>query len=150
MSSGVMDKPKKSMNTQMGPCGIICQGCDLGSGSVAETAIKLKDYIQSVGVPQWAPALPGGADIDFKRFNKNLEWLSVNTRCVGCEQGGGPPDCAVRLCSRERGHTLCSDCQDLDLCDKYEWLGETGNQLKKVLARSKGKTKEEIIKASRG
>jgi len=137
------------MKSQMGPCGIICQGCDLGSNSVADTAIKLKDYIRSVGVSQWAPALPGGAQIDFEKFNRNLDWLSVNTRCLGCEQGGGPPDCAIRICSKERGYSVCSNCSDLESCEKFDWLGETGKQLKKMLANSKGKTKEELIKSAK-
>ena len=131
---------------QMGPCGIICMGCDLGSGSVSGTAVKLKDYIKSIGVAQWAPALPGGAEIDFDSLNKNLEWLSENTRCVGCEQGGGPPDCTIRNCARQRGYDVCSLCSDLDSCSKFDWLGETGIKLKKMLNNLKGKRKEEIIK----
>ena len=138
------------MGNQMGPCGIICRGCELGSGSVAGTASKLRNHIQSIGVAGWAPALPGGADIDFERLNKSLEWLSENTNCAGCENGGGPPDCAIRICAKERGYTVCNNCTELDSCSKFEWLGETGKQLKTVLSNAKGKTKEEIMNTAKG
>ena len=141
----IMKEDSRRMDGQMGPCGIICMGCELGSGTVAETAVKLKDHIQSIGIAQWAPDLPGGAEVNFERLNKNLEWLSKNTHCIGCEQGGGPPDCAIRNCAKGRGYTVCNNCSDLESCDKFEWLGETGKQLKTMLSNSTGKTKEEFL-----
>ena len=141
----ITKEDSRRVNGQMGSCGIICMGCELGSGSAAGTAVKLKDHILSIGIAQWASDLPGGAEINFERLIKDLEWLSENTHCIGCEQGGGPPDCVIRNCAKERGYTVCNNCSDLESCDKFEWLGETGKQLKTMLSNSTGKTKEELL-----
>jgi len=134
----------EGVKDQMGPCGITCATCSLGNGTVAETAQKLQEYLKMYGVPSWAPAVPGGADVDFDRLDKALNWVLTYTRCLGCEQGGGPPDCAIRTCSREKGYELCSECPDLEGCDKFDWLGDP-KSLKDRLRRSKGKSKKEII-----
>ena len=141
----ITKEDSRTVNGQMGSCGIICMDCKLGSGSAAGTAVKLKDHILSIGIAQWASDLPGGAEINFERLIKDLEWLSENTHCIGCEQGGGPPDCVIRNCAKGRGYTVCNNCSDLESCDKFEWLGETGKQLKTMLSNSKGKTKEELL-----
>lgn len=129
---------------QMGPCSITCATCNLGNGTVAETAQKLQGYLKFYEVPSWAPMEPGGADIEFDRLDKALNWLQTYIRCSGCEQGGGPPDCAIRTCSRERGYDLCSECPDLEGCDKFDWLGDP-ESLKERLGRNKGRSKREII-----
>ena len=36
---------------QLAPCGLRCGECDLGNGSVAETALNLKEYIQRYDLP---------------------------------------------------------------------------------------------------
>ena len=133
------------VKNQMGPCGITCATCDLGNGTVAETALKLKQYLQTYGVSQWAPLVPGGSDINFDQLDKSLEWAQTYTRCFGCEQGGGPPDCTIRLCSKERGYELCSQCPDLEECTKFDWLGDYAQKLKDKMKEAKGKSKKEIL-----
>ena len=81
--------------------------------------VKLKDHIQSIGVAQSAPDLLGGAKVNFERLNKNLEWLSKNTHCIDCKQGGGPPDCAIRYCAKGRGYPVCNNCLNLEFSDKF-------------------------------
>lgn len=132
------------VKSQIGPCGITCATCDLGNGTVAETAQKLREYLKMYGVQSWAPTVPGGTDLDFSGLEKALNWVQTYTRCLGCEQGGGPPDCTIRTCSREKGYELCSECTDLEGCEKFSWLGDP-EPLKERLRRSKGKTKQEII-----
>jgi len=104
---------------QMGPCGITCATCDLGNGTVAEIASKLKQYLQMYGISTWAPQLPSGSYIDFSKLDKSLSWVHTSARCFGCEQGA-PPDCAIRKCSKERGYDLCSRCPDLEGCTKFD------------------------------
>lgn len=129
---------------QMGPCGIVCAACDLGNGTVAETALKLLEYLKMYAVSSWAPAVPGGGDVDFDRLDQALNWVQTYTRCFGCGQGGGPPDCAIRNCSKERGYELCSECPDLEGCDKFDWL-QKPDYFKDNLRKSKDKSKQEII-----
>lgn len=129
---------------QMGPCGIVCGTCDLGNGTVAESALKLQEYLKMYGVASWAPAVPEGKDVDFERLDKALNWVQTYTRCFGCQQGGGPPDCAIRNCSKDRGYELCSECPDIDGCKNFDWL-QKPDFFKDNLRKLKGKSKNEII-----
>jgi hypothetical protein len=135
----------ETMKNQMGPCGIACGLCDLGNGTVAETAKKTKDYLQNYGVSQWAPLVPGGSEIDFDKLFKSLDWVSNSIGCLGCEKGGGPPDCAIKNCAKERGYEICSECPDLEACGKFDWLGDYGGTLRGKLKCSKGKSKRELV-----
>ena len=69
--------------------------------------------------------------------DRALDWMTTYARCAGCRNGGGPPDCAIRICARERGYELCSSCSDLESCTKFEWLGEYGQQFKEKLKESR-------------
>jgi len=133
------------VKSQMGPCGIACGGCELGNGTVAAKALDLKNSIEMYGIREWAPMVPGGSEIDFDQLFKNLEWVNTYSRCLGCEEGGGPPDCTIRKCANDKGYDLCSKCSELEECKKFEWLGDYSTTLKQKLIESKGKSKREII-----
>ena len=122
---------------QVAPCGIRCGECDLGNGSVAETAINLMKYIQRYDLPSWAHELPGGKDIDFRQLDQNLIWVGKSLRCPGCLEGGGSPDCPIRICSKEKSLFSCAQCIDLKACTNFNWLGEKGETLKNKLAESR-------------
>jgi hypothetical protein len=120
---------------QVAPCGLRCGECNLGNGTVAETAINLRKYIQTYDLPSWADQLPGGVDIDFKQFDNNLIWVGTYLKCPGCLRGGGSPECPIRLCSKEKGFSSCAQCDELKACIKFNWLGEKGEMLKSKLAK---------------
>lgn len=132
----------EAVKDQMGPCGISCALCDLGNGTVAETAMKLKEHLDLYEVPSWAPLVPGGTELDFDHLKKSLDWMNTYLRCLGCEQGGGPPDCIIRTCAKEKGFTLCTECYELEECEKFDWLGES---IKENLKNSIGRSKQELI-----
>jgi hypothetical protein len=119
---------------QVAPCGLRCGECDLGNGSVAETALSLMKYIKTYDLPSWAHELPGGNNIDFDQLDQNLIWVGKSLRCPGCIRRGGNPDCPIRLCSKEKGLSSCAQCIDLKTCTKFNWLGENGERLKNKLA----------------
>lgn len=135
----------ENVKDQIGPCGISCALCNLGNGTVAETASTLNDYLSFYEIPSWAPETPGGAELNFDNLRKTLGWMHTYARCFGCEQGGGPPDCAIRNCAKGKGFVLCSECPDLDSCDKFDWLGESAGVLKENLKKSRGRSKLELI-----
>ncbi|MFB0558686.1 MAG: DUF3795 domain-containing protein [Candidatus Bathyarchaeia archaeon] len=141
----MIEETFEAVKYQMGPCGIACGLCDLGNGTVAETAKKTADYLRNYGVSQWAPLVPGGSEIDFDLLFGSLDWVSTSVGCFGCEKGGGPPDCAIRICAKEKEHDICSGCPDLEGCGKFDWLGEYGGTLRGKLKGSKGKSKRELI-----
>jgi hypothetical protein len=146
-----MNEESKKIGTQVGPCGIVCISCPLGSGAIAETAGRTKEFIKDCQIPKWAPMVSeDGGKIDWSQVDKGLEWMTKYAICAGCESGGGPPDCTIRICAREKGHELCSSCGELDSCDKFDWLKDHGEKLKETLKKSRGMSKEEYIKSVEG
>jgi len=137
------------IENQVGPCGIICGACPLGNGAVAKSADQTRKYIADCQIPMWAPFVPGGEAIDWKAMDQGLEWVQKYATCAGCRNGGGPPDCTIRICARERGMELCSSCGDLDGCNRFEWLKEHGNDVKENLKECRGLSKEEYLKKMR-
>lgn len=135
---------------QAGPCGIICSSCPLGSGEIAETAGKTKEFINDCKIPEWAPMVPEGEDIDWTAVIRGLDWMTKYALCAGCEMDGGPPECPIRTCAREKGYPLCSLCDELEPCTKFDWLKDNGTKLKEMLKKNKGKSKEKYIKAAGG
>jgi len=146
-----MKDESEKIGTQVGPCGIVCISCPLGSGTIAETADRTKVYIKDCRIPEWAPMVSEeGGKIDWSQVDKGLEWMTKYAICAGCEGGGGPPDCTIRICAREKGHELCSSCGELESCTKFDWLKENGDKLRETLKKSRGMSKKEYIKSVEG
>jgi len=116
---------KLSLENQVGPCGITCGTCFLGSGTMAKTMGEASHYINMSDIKEWSSQVPGGSEINWVETEKALDWMQKYAYCAGCEAGGGPPDCSIRLCAFERGYELCSQCNELDTCEKFDWIGET-------------------------
>ena len=106
-----MNEALDRIKSQAGPCGIVCGSCPLGSGAVAESAGLTKKHIVDCQIPMWSPFVPGGEVIDWAAVDRGLDWMEKYAVCAGCGNGGGPPDCTIRICARERGYELCSSCQ---------------------------------------
>lgn len=104
--------------------------------------MKLKQYLNMYRVSSWADQIPGGSDINFNDLDKAMDWVHTYTRCLGCEQGGGPPDCVIRICAKEKGFDLCTECSELEDCDKFDWLG---GSIKENLKKSIGMSKQDLI-----
>ena len=129
--------------TQVGPCGIACGTCFLGNGTMAKTMERAINYINISGIKEWSLLVPGGTEINWIETEKSLSWMQKYAYCAGCENGGGPPDCAIRSCATGKGYDLCNKCSELDTCTKFNWLGDMEG-LKEKLRKNKGKTKLEI------
>lgn len=134
------------VENQVGPCGITCGTCLLGNGSVASSVKTTLDYIKMFGIKEWAPLVPEGGNLNWEETERTLNWMIKYAYCAGCEEGGGPPDCAIRLCAYEKGYDLCNTCSELDECSRFSWLGESGDKLKQFLKDNTGKSKKEIVK----
>ena len=127
----------KPAESQLGPCGILCDACPLGSGAAADSAASTRKHITDCQIPAWSPFVPGGEAIDWAAVDRALDLMTTYARCTGCRCGGGPPDCAIRICARERGYERCSSCADLKVCIKFDWMGEYGKEIKKKLMDSR-------------
>lgn len=141
-----MAKSPFDVKNQVGPCGITCGTCFLGSGSMANSAKTTSEYINMSGIKEWAHMVPEGSELNWNATEKTLNWMTNYAFCAGCEKGGGPPNCAIRLCATEKGYELCNQCEELDDCSKFNWLGEGVAGLKQKLKENTGKTKSLIAK----
>ena len=65
------------VKNQIGPCGIVCRTCFLGNGSVANSAKKTLDYINTMGIKEWAPLVPEGLDLNWNETEKTLNWMKT-------------------------------------------------------------------------
>lgn len=70
-----MESPFEVTN-QVGPCGLTCGTCFLGIGSVANSAKTTLDYINVIGIKEWAPLVPEGAALDWEDTEKMLNWMT--------------------------------------------------------------------------
>ncbi|WP_369425458.1 DUF3795 domain-containing protein [Methanothrix sp.] len=142
-----MSDASEESRIRVGACGIICSACPLGSGAVAESAATLRQHIRDYKIPEWSPFAPEGRGLKWDDVDLALSWMARYARCLGCESGGGPPDCPIRRCARDRGYDMCSSCDDLESCTKFDWLKEHGSMLKAALTESRGRSKEDYALA---
>lgn len=137
------------IENQVGPCGIICSACPLGNGAVVKSADQTRKHIADCQISMWAPLIPGGEKIDWEAVDQGLKWMQRYACCEGCRNGGGPPDCAIRVCAREKGKELCSSCEDFDGCNKFDWLKEHGNEVKEILKENRCLSRKEYLEKMR-
>lgn len=97
-------------------CGLYCALCS-GRTRIPQRAAALRDAMAEEGWPTWGRTIPG-----FTEFWEFLEGLHTSGGCPGCRAGGGYAECQIRICARERGLELCSQCPDFP-CDRIEALG---------------------------
>jgi hypothetical protein len=140
-----MSNTEIDIMSQVGPCGVPCGACDLGSGKLANSSKKTFKLINSLGIKDWSPMVPGGAELDWAATEKTLDWMTKYAFCAGCEGGGGDPNCAIRICANEKGFELCSECNEIDECTKLDKLGDFGKGFSVKLNSNRGKTKEQIV-----
>jgi len=74
--------------------------------------------LKAYSYAEWAPTLGDfvPAVKGWPQFEGVLEWLTTQD-CEGCPAGGGNPECAIRLCAKERGLAGCWECSE-DPCEK--------------------------------
>ena len=140
-----MSNTEIDIKNQVGPCGVPCGTCDLGNGSLANSSKKTFELINSLGIKDWSPMVPGGAELDWAATEKTLDWMTKYAYCAGCEGGGGDPNCAIRICANEKGFELCSECNEIEECTKLDKLGDFGKGFSVKLNSNRGKTKEQIV-----
>ncbi|MDH7597033.1 MAG: DUF3795 domain-containing protein [Methanothrix sp.] len=145
-----MSDASDESKVRVGPCGIICSACPLGSCAVAESAATLKQHIKNYKIPEWSHFVPEGEELKWDEVDLALNWMAKYARCAGCESGGGPPDCPIRRCAQDRGYDMCSSCDDLESCTKFDWLKEHGSIMKAALKENRCRSKEEYALAMAG
>ena len=90
-------------------------------GRIRNTAESLQGLLEAYDYADWAPMLAEfvPATKHYPEFEGVLAWLTTQD-CEGCPAGGRNPDCAIRICAKEKGLAGCWEC-DQEPCEK---LGE--------------------------
>jgi len=105
-------------------CGLYCGACAIKNGQIRNTAGALQGMLAAYGYANWAPLLAEfvPATKHFPEFEGVLGWLTAQD-CEGCPAGGGNPQCAIRLCAREKGLAGCWECTEV-ACEKLQGIDQ--------------------------
>ena len=87
-------------------CGLYCENCAV-KVKVEPAAKVLYDEMKSAGFEEVISFIPGGDG-----FWPFLKGMANDGMCVSCQDGGGDPGCAVRICAKEKGIEMCALCKD--------------------------------------
>jgi len=110
----------------IGYCGMYCGDCVGQTQTVANLAKDLRAELRRYKFQDTAKDF---AKIpifkEFKDYDKcyNLLGTMMKMRCnKTCRGGGGPPDCKIRICCRNKGIKGCWLCKDFPTCDTLSFL----------------------------
>jgi hypothetical protein len=114
-------------------CGLYCADCIPSNQALFNAAEKLRDELDDRQFDNYAE-LRSGNNAVFKGYQVFKEVLSEITklRCANtCINGGGNPNCRIRLCVRDKGIKGCWECSGFEGCELLEPLAEAhGDTLK--------------------
>jgi len=94
-------------------CGLYCENCSV-KAKVAPAAKKLYDEMLKAGFEDVIQHIPGGDG-----FWPFLKGMAEEGICVSCQEGGGDPSCAIRICAKEKAVEMCALCDDYP-CGKFD------------------------------
>jgi len=90
---------------------------------------------------KWEPAFQ-----HYLEFENVLNGLvKLFGECLGCIEGGGDPNCAIRECCRQKGYAICVECAEMETCEKLQQY-KAKEGLQKIKAMGVGKWAEEMRK----
>jgi len=92
-------------------CGLYCENCAV-KVKIEPAAKILQEEMKKGGFEEIIQFIPGGDK--FWSFLKSMVNPGI---CVSCRDGGGNPECAVRICAKEKGIEMCALCKEYP-CDK--------------------------------
>jgi len=133
----------------VGYCGLYCGACGIYQGRIKQAVENLKQVIGAYGfdkmmpeLAKWEPSLQ-----HYEEFNKVLDGLiKLFGECPCCGNGGGNPDCVVRECCGQKGHTLCVECSNMEECEKLQQYGSVKKELQRIKTTGFDKWLEEMQK----
>lgn len=134
----------------VGYCGLYCGLC-AHRNRIPQRAKLLRETLHEEGMDSWHKYYPSMKDT-FPTFWKFLDSL-VKMDCT-CRTGGGPPDCKIRICAKEKGVDLCPFCAEYpcslieSLAEHYVMVIQDGKRLRKI--GLKAWVKEQEARAKRG
>ena len=109
-------------NNTVGYCGLFCGYCC--RGRMKKAASDLLSATRTYSFDKIASVMKV-SDPDFQHYSEFEKVLKAMNRffddfgnCPTCANGGGDPNCVVRICCRGKDHSTCLDCISMDSCEK--------------------------------
>ena len=123
-------------------CGIWCGGYLGGNGAILELTRKYEQLIKrsQPALEKWAPK-----ELSFNELMKSLAYIQAMPLCPGCKEGGGNPNCEIRVCASKKDITNCSQCDELAECKNFESLEQSYPKIKEELRKIKNVDQKEVI-----
>ncbi len=86
-------------------CGLYCENCAT-KAKVEPAAKVLYTEMKAAGFEDVIRFIPGGDG--FWMFLKDM---AESGTCISCREGSGNPDCAIRICAKDKGVEICASCE---------------------------------------
>jgi hypothetical protein len=132
----------------VGYCGLYCGACGIHQGKIKQVAENLREIISVYGFDKLTAELAKyePAFQHYTEFENVLDgFVKMFGECPGCLPGGGPPDCAIRECCRQKAYSMCVECVETETCEKLQKYGPQAiERLQKIKAMGIDKWTEEI------
>ena len=116
----------QSQDKAIAYCGLFCADCPGHTGAIADLARDLRKELRRTRFDLTADYLANiNVFKEYKNYKTCYEVLGtmVKFRCGKfCREGGGNPFCKIRKCCQRKGLNGCWDCDDLDTCQKLDFL----------------------------
>ena len=101
----------------LGPCGIVCLGCDQHtdeSFEAAKTVVKIWEGFNLLDVAMPFGLDPEGVARTLETLKKYIAIREEAGHCPGCFIGGVGPCavCPIVKCAKSKGYWTCAECED--------------------------------------
>ncbi|PKK86088.1 MAG: hypothetical protein CVT48_02730 [Thermoplasmata archaeon HGW-Thermoplasmata-1] len=106
-------------------CGLCCSDCFSHAGKIADLARDLRKELRAYRFDGVAKVFAAGPFKAFAKYDDCYGVLGamVKLRCNrACRGGGGPPQCNIRNCCRNKEIAGCWECADFGACKKLDFL----------------------------
>jgi len=94
-------------------CGLYCENCPI-KVKIEPASKKLYDEMKKARFDEVVHMIPNGNI--FWSFLKSMVDPGV---CISCKEGGGNPECAIRICAEEKDVEMCALCESYP-CEEFE------------------------------
>ena len=138
----------------VGYCGLYCNLC-AHRNRIPQQARQLQRSLHEEGFDDWYQYVPD-LKATFPLFWRFLQKL-VTLDCT-CRTGGGPPDCKIRQCTKQKNLDICTKCEEYPctlikaLARHYPTVIQDGKRLQKIgveqwLKEQEGRAKRGVVYA---
>ena len=107
------DKLKKEETCLIAPCGIYCGACDPFLEKSKCHAKELHRIIKGFNIADISSFTMGIEQERMINFLNILEQMSQANKCPGCLNGGGNPECPIKVCAKKLGYLTCAECDKM-------------------------------------